>query len=152
VVNFADIVEPLVRVVEESVSTPELRLHFDVEGDAGQLPGDIATPLAVALNELMQNAVDHAFPDEDSGPAEGHVRVELARRDGELAIEVVDDGVGLPADFSLESSRGLGLSIVHGLVTSELGGSIEMRDDGGTRVSLRVPLEPTAGLQVGALS
>ncbi len=80
------------------------------------------------------------------------MRVELARRDGELAIEVVDDGVGLPADFSLESSRGLGLSIVQGLVTSELGGSIEMRDDGGTRVSLRVPLEPTAGLQVGALS
>ena len=152
VVNFAEIVGPLVRVVEETVSTPELRLHFDVQGDAGELPGDIATPLAVALNELMQNAVDHAFPADDHCPAEGHVRVELTRRDGELDVEVVDDGVGLPPDFSLESSRGLGLSIVQGLVMSELGGSIEMRDDHGTRVSLRVPLEPTAGLQVGALS
>ncbi len=152
VVNFAEIVGPLVRVVEETVSTPELQLHFDVQGDAGELPGDIATPLAVALNELMQNAVDHAFPADESGPAEGHVRVELTRREGELDVEVVDDGVGLPPDFSLESSRGLGLSIVHGLVTSELGGSIEMREDGGTRVSLKVPLEPDAGLQVGALS
>jgi two-component sensor histidine kinase len=152
VVNFAEIVGPLVRVVEETVSTPELQLHFEVHGDAGELPGDIATPLAVALNELMQNAVDHAFPAEDDGPAEGHVRVELTRRVGELDIDVVDDGVGLPPDFSLESSRGLGLSIVQGLVTSELGGSIEMREDGGTRVSLRVPLESSAGLQVGGLS
>jgi two-component sensor histidine kinase len=144
VVNFGEIVGPLVRVVEDTVSTPELRLHFDVEGDAGQLPGDIATPLAVVLNELMQNAVDHAFPASDDGPAEGHVRITLQRGEGELALEVIDDGVGLPAGFSLERSRGLGLSIVHALVTSELGGSIEMRDDGGTRVSLRVPLKPAA--------
>ena len=131
VVDFEEIVGPLVRVVEETVSTPELQLHFDVEGDAGQLPGDVATPLAVALNELMQNAVDHAFPSGEDGKAEGHVRVQLRRGEGELAIDVVDDGVGLPPDFSLESSRGLGLSIVQALVTSELGGSIEMRDDGG---------------------
>jgi len=87
----------------------------------------------VVLNELMQNAVDHAFPEaEDGAVSEGHVRVIVRRREGELALEVVDDGVGLPPDFSLEGSRGLGLSIVHALVTSELGGSIEMRDDHGT--------------------
>ena len=126
VVNFSDIVGPLVRVVEDTVSTPELRLHFDVEGDAGELPGEVVTPLAVVLNELMQNAVDHAFPINEDGAAEGHVRVWLRRGEGELAVDVVDDGVGLPAGFSLDRSRGLGLSIVHALVTSELGGSIEI--------------------------
>jgi two-component sensor histidine kinase len=152
VVDFAEIIGPLVRVVEETVSTPELQLHFDVEGNAGLLPGEIATPLAVVLNELMQNAVDHAFPDaEDGAVSEGHVRVIVRRREGELALEVIDDGVGLPADFSLEGSRGLGLSIVHALVTSELGGTIEMRDDHGTRVSLRVPLKPAAPAEFGTL-
>jgi len=64
----------------------------------------------------MQNAVDHAFPDgADGAPSEGHVRVIVRRREGELALDVVDDGVGLPPDFSLEDSRGLGLSIVHAL-------------------------------------
>jgi len=140
IVPFADIVQPLVRVVEETVSTPDLRLRFQVEGDAGDIPGEIATPLAVVLNELMQNAVDHAFP-EGSGPDEGHVTVRLARDDTELVVDVVDDGVGLPAGFSLDGSGGLGLSIVHALVTTELGGSIELHSEQGTRVHLRVPLD-----------
>ena len=66
IVPFADIVQPLVRVVEETVSTPELRLRFQVEGDAGDIPGEIATPLAVVLNELMQNAVGSAASDPPS--------------------------------------------------------------------------------------
>jgi two-component system, sensor histidine kinase PdtaS len=151
IVDFADIIGPLVRVVEETVSTPELRLHFDVEGDAGWLPGEVATPLAVALNELMQNAVDHAFPVDEGGESEGHVRVRLRRGEGELAIDVIDDGVGLPPGFTLEQSRGLGLSIVQGLVTSELGGSLELRDDDGTRVSLRVPLKPAGRVELETL-
>jgi two-component sensor histidine kinase len=141
VVSFSDIVLPLVRVVEETVSTEELRLSFEVEGDAGELPGEIATPLAVVLNELMQNAVDHAFPP-DGGRTEGNVRVQITRDGDSLLVDVFDDGVGLVDGFSLETSRGLGLSIVQTLVTSELGGSIEMRNDHGTRVSLSIPTRP----------
>ena len=86
------------------------------------LPGEVATPLAVVLNELMQNAVDHAFPADD-GRLAGTVTVRLgARRTVELEVDVVDDGVGLPPGFTLEQSAGLGLSIVQALVTSELGG------------------------------
>ena len=47
---------------------------------------------------------------------------------------------GLPAQFTLEGSRGLGLSIVQALVTSELQGSIELHDDGGTSARVRVPV------------
>ncbi len=141
VVSFGDIVLPLVRVVEETVSTEELRLSFEVEGDAGDLPGEIATPLAVVLNELMQNAVDHAFPS-DGDRTEGNVRVRITREGDTLTVEVIDDGVGLVEGFSLETSRGLGLSIVQTLVTSELGGSIEMRNDQGTRVTLSIPIRP----------
>ena len=66
--------------------------------------------------------------------------MQLAREDGQLLVDVVDDGVGLPPGFSVEQSGGLGLSIVHTLVTSELGGTIELRSDDGTRVHLTVPL------------
>ncbi|MEX2254044.1 MAG: histidine kinase N-terminal domain-containing protein [Acidimicrobiia bacterium] len=149
VVPFGEVVRPLVRAVEETVSTDEQRLHFDVEGDAGELPGVVATPLAVVLNELMQNAVDHAFPHEEVDTVEGHVSVRLRRDGGDLVIQVVDDGVGLPEGFSLDASRGLGLSIVHALVTSELSGSIEMNDDsGGTEVTLRVPLAPDVPVEL----
>jgi two-component sensor histidine kinase len=143
VVAFGEVIRPLVRAVEESVSTDEQQLHFDVVGEAGQLPGVAATPLAVVLNELMQNAVDHAFPRRGGETVRGHVEVHLARRHRDLVVQVRDDGVGLPVGFSLDRSRGLGLSIVQTLVTSELGGSIEMNDDaGGTEVTLRIPLAP----------
>jgi two-component sensor histidine kinase len=59
----------------------------------------------------------------------------------------------LPAGFSLEVSKGLGLSIVQALVTGELGGSIEL-DGGtdasysGTRIHIRVPLAPTSPVEL----
>jgi two-component sensor histidine kinase len=151
VVPFAEIVKPLVRTVEESVSTPDVTLHFEVLGDAGNLRGDVATSLAVVLNELMQNAVDHAFQRESPTPVVGHVLVRLARLDGELVVEVIDDGIGLPEGFSLEESKGLGLSIVQALVSGELGGSMELgveRDGGGTHVRLRVPVAPSAPVEL----
>ncbi len=148
VVPFDDIVRPLARVVEDTVSGPGLHVRFEVQGDAGELPGELATPLAVVLNELMQNAADHAYPRVEGQTVEGHVRVVLVRHAGELVVDVIDDGVGLPAGFSLGSSSGLGLSIVHTLVTSELAGSIEMRDEGGTRVCVRIPLRQDVAVEL----
>jgi two-component sensor histidine kinase len=142
VVPFNEIVRPLARLVEETSSSDDHKIRFHVAGDAGELPGEVATPLAVVLNELMQNAVDHAFVAE--GRTTGNISVQLARSDGQLVVDVVDDGVGLPPGFTVEQSGGLGLSIVHTLVTSELGGTIELRSDAGTRVHLTVPLRKAA--------
>ncbi len=142
VVRFDDVIQPLVRVVQETVARPDTDLRIDVVGDAGTLPGDMATPLAVVLNELMQNAVDHAFPLVDERVS-GQVYVSLERTDGELVVDVVDDGIGLPPDFSIDRSTGLGLSIVQALVTTELNGTIELTGERGTRVHLRVPVRQT---------
>jgi two-component sensor histidine kinase len=139
-VAFDDIVQPLARLIEETAAGPESRIRFVVDGDAGDLPGELATPLAVVLNELLQNAVDHAFPRRPGECAEGTVRVTLAREGDEVVVDVVDDGVGLPDGFDLSTGAGLGMSIVQTLVTTEMGGDIEVRDDGGTRVRLRVPV------------
>jgi two-component system, sensor histidine kinase PdtaS len=149
-VEFSDIVKPLVRVVEESVSTGEDGgVRFEVEGDAGELPGEVATSLAVVLNELMQNAVDHAFPqDESEVPVHGSVIVRLSRRLQDVLVEVIDDGVGLPEGFSLDQTKGLGLSIVQALVTGELAGSIEFHREKGTRVEVRIPLAAAAATSV----
>jgi two-component sensor histidine kinase len=141
VVPFDEIIRPLARLVEEASAGPEFPIRVRVEGHGGDLPGELATPLAVVLNELLQNAVDHAFP-AGRGVGEGRVRVTLAREGGDLVVEVADNGVGLPSDFDLKESSGLGLSIVHTLVTSELGGSLELRDDQGARAVVRVPVRP----------
>jgi two-component system, sensor histidine kinase PdtaS len=152
-VSFNEIVRPLVRMVEESLLSPERPMRFTVDGDAGTLPARLATPLAVVLTELLQNAVDHAFPQpcDGSRPDEGTVVVTL-ENDGEvLRVGIVDNGVGVPEGFSLEGSTGLGLSIVRSLVTSQVEGEIRMftRADGeapehggpGTRIEIDVPLD-----------
>jgi two-component system, sensor histidine kinase PdtaS len=151
-VDFAAVLKPLVRIVEETVQTTENGLKFDVSGETGQIPGELATPLAVVLNELMQNAVDHAFPIvdgvDDSGGSGGTVHVHLQRDADRLLVEIADDGVGLPDGFQLDASKGLGLSIVQALVTGELGGTIDFDDDDGAHVTVSVPLAEAAATKV----
>jgi two-component sensor histidine kinase len=144
---FVEIVRPLCRMVEEALYTPERAVRCTIEGDAGTLPATAATPLAVVLNELLQNAYDHAFPDE---VGDGEVVVELTRDASELTLRVIDNGCGLPEGFAIERSPGLGLSIVRTLVQSELDGKMDLArgdpTDGagerpGTVVTIRVPLD-----------
>jgi two-component system, sensor histidine kinase PdtaS len=109
----------------------------------GDLPAEIATPLAVVLVELLQNAVEHGFPD----GRVGRVRVEMGNEGGELRAVVADNGVGFPDGFSLTAADSLGLTIVRTLITSELGGVIATRNDGGAVVEVRVrsTSEPRVG-------
>ena len=156
-VAFTEIVRPLLRLVEEGLQSPDRPVRFRVSGDGGKLPAIIATPLSVVLTELLQNAVDHGFPEGGGG---GTVNVHLANDGIALEITVTDDGVGVAPGFSLESATGLGLVIVRTLVTTELAGTIEMSPalpadidlaglttplhGTGTVVRLRVPVDPEA--------
>src|SRR5206468_4288966 len=94
-------------------------------GEISELPAAAATPLVMAVTELLQNAAEHAFRAEDGGMTEPGTIELVAQRDGDdLVVRVRDDGQGLPQGFDPETSDGLGLQIVRTLVTSELGGSL----------------------------
>jgi two-component sensor histidine kinase len=139
-VTFDEIVRPLVRMVEEGLVSDERPVQIEVRGEAGEIHPQVATPLAVVVTELLQNAVDHAFRGDPVEP--GRILVEFKSDGDELVLRVHDNGVGLPPGFDIERSGGLGLTIVRALVTADLGGTIAMHDDGGTLVELRVPLRP----------
>jgi two-component system, sensor histidine kinase PdtaS len=125
-VAFLEIVRPLMRLAEEGLQSPDRPVRFSVQGDGGRLPSTIATPLSVVLTELLQNAVDHGFPEGSEG---GHVVVALDHdaSEDQLRIRVINDGRGLEPGFELNRATGLGLSIVRTLVTTELNGTITMR-------------------------
>ena len=138
-VAFIEIVRPLLRLVEESLQSPDRPMRFTVVGDGGRLPATIATPLSVVLTELLQNSIDHGFPEGEGG---GNVVVSLAHDDTELAITVVDDGRGIAPNFDLGAQTGLGLSIVRTLVTTELAGSIDMRQAASAELQLIFVFRP----------
>jgi len=143
-VPFVEVLKPLLRTVEEGLVPHDYRVKFRIYGDAGKLPAFIATPLSIVITELVQNIVEHAYPFEDEDGPEGEVLLQLANDGHELVVRVTDDGVGLPDDFDLDTTSGLGLSIVQTLVTTELQGSITMqaRAEGahGAIAEIRVPL------------
>jgi two-component sensor histidine kinase len=103
-------------------------------GSFGVLGATVATPLAMVLTELLQNAFEHGL----DGGAGTLLEVTAQRRGDRLTITVVDDGRGLPMGFDPRSAGNLGLQIVRTLVQGELGGEFDMRqrDGGGTVVSL----------------
>ena len=92
-----------------------------------QLAGDRATALALVFSELFQNALEHG------GTA---VRVELARRDGDVVLAISDDGAGIDAGAP---EAGTGLSIVRALVRDELGGSLALDSADGLRAEVVFP-------------
>jgi two-component sensor histidine kinase len=123
------------------VSAPEARVTPRLVGEFGLLPALVATPLALVLTELLQNALQHGLSHPASAAA-GQLEVIAVRGPGRLTVTVSDNGTGLPADFDLDSTTSLGLQIVRTLVLTELNGrlDIEPRVGGGTRVVVQLPL------------
>ena len=145
-VPFDEIVHALVRMVQESDEEGN-PFAVRVDGQLGDIPAEMATPLAVVVAELLQNAVTHAFPANKALRAGERRRVDLYFTDGGARYEVSvhDNGIGLPTGFDIDRTRSLGLSIVRDLVRTQLGGTITMADDLGTVVRLSLPARARRG-------
>jgi two-component sensor histidine kinase len=127
------------------VSAPEVRVVPKITGSFGLLSAAVATPLAMVLTELLQNALQHGFPAaaKDSAAKDGGLLEVIAARDQErLTVTVADNGVGLPDGFDLDSATSLGLQIVRTLVVGELGGRLRIapRPGGGTEAFVDLPV------------
>ena len=87
-----------------------------------------AIPCGLLVNELLSNALKHAFP----GDRKGRIELELRRlEDDRIFLRVKDDGIGLPGGFDIHKAQTLGIQIVADLV-SQLDGTLEISGDGGT--------------------
>ena len=132
-VDVKQVAERIVRLTSQNMVRPGLQAAISVEGEAILLPSRPATSLALVINELLQNALEHAF----TGRSEGHVRILLGRTPEGTLVEVEDDGVGFSQGAP---SSQLGLDIVHTLVRDDLCGTIDFQSGpSGTRAVLRIP-------------
>ena len=136
-VDFDAVAHRLSELVTAGLADPRRPVEVAISGRAGDVPPEVASPLALVLSELLQNALEHGFVTRG-----GRVEVELERGAAELVIRVADDGVGVPEGFDVERDANLGLSIAATLITSELGGRLEVvrAPEGGTRCLVGAPL------------
>jgi two-component sensor histidine kinase len=97
--------------MRDNLLPKDSHITIEVEGDPLKLEPRQATSCALIVNELVQNAVEHAF-----GEDGGIVRIQLEDSPEQVKIAVVDNGRGLPPGFEWRHSNSLGLKIVHSMI------------------------------------
>lgn len=125
-VEFREYIESLVVSLFHSFGHGGVTYHVDVEEI--RLPIDVAIPCGLIVNELITNALKHAFP----GGRLGHIEVALhPESDTRFVLEVKDNGIGLPDDLQPSEAKSLGLHLVS-ILTRQLQGALEIRRGEGT--------------------
>ncbi len=133
-VDFDDVFDRVLLLIAEVASSHNTVVRPKKKGAFGVLPSEYATPLALALTELVTNAVEHGLAGRD-----GEVEISAKRTDDLLSVRVRDNGVGLPEG---KVGSGLGTQIVRTLIQGELGGTIDWHtlQGEGTEVTIEVRL------------
>ncbi|MFM2023359.1 MAG: hypothetical protein RIR89_751 [Actinomycetota bacterium] len=133
-ISFDAIFQRILTLVPETAAGYHATVKTQLEGTFGELAAERATPLALALTELVTNAVEHGLGDKS-----GTVSVSVTREKNHMTVTVTDDGSGLPEG---KVGSGLGTQIIRSLVESELRGKILWTSPirGGTKVVIDIPV------------
>jgi two-component sensor histidine kinase len=147
-VSIKKVAEQILTGTKQGVVAPGKSIYTRVDGPEIRLPLHQATSLALVINELVQNAVEHGFRNLD----EGRIRVELdvqrsrpargvpeAEQTELVTLRVTNDGEPLPKGFDPQNAGSLDLRIVTDLVRSGLGGTFRMENRDGICAEVRFP-------------
>ncbi|MDE2127595.1 MAG: GAF domain-containing protein [Armatimonadetes bacterium] len=124
-VSTKKVAESIVHATQQSVVPPDRTIEMRVDGDDFVLPFEKATSMALVLNELVQNAVEHGFKVLDRG----RINIRLTEMPTEYTVVVDNDGEPLPEGFTTQASENLGLRIVETLVRGDLNGTFSLESD-----------------------
>jgi PAS domain S-box-containing protein len=132
-VDFAEYIRRLCARIEATMSK-DREICLTVEAEAVQLSTDVAIPLGLVVNELVTNAVKHAF----GGMADpAMIEVSVVLRNGHIHLSIADNGRGLPKGWRV-NGRGLGARLVHAFV-EQTGGTLHIANADGTRFDIVIP-------------
>jgi len=134
-INIREVTKNILDLVIQNMLEPGFNIQTVLNGKDILLPSEQAVSVALVINELVANAVEHGF----KGRQEGSITVDMLEREQGYYIEVRDDGIGLPTDFSITSTRSLGLQIVQTLVKDDLGGELSIISRFGTTAAITMP-------------
>ncbi len=146
-IEMRDYLPTLVQQIAASYRAEAGNVEVAAETESMRFPLDTAIPFGLLVNELVTNALKHAFV----ASGKGRVRILLARRGKEAELLVEDDGKGLPEGFDARGATSLGMQLVFGLV-SQLGGRLDIGNRGARGASFKVlfPLDSDSEEHSGA--
>lgn len=131
-INMADYIQELVNYLQDSFGLGQ-KVQFELQVEPLDLDVTQAVPLGLILNEAISNAVKYAFPKNQQGQVWIHLQ---AQEEEQYLLCIRDNGVGLPADFDLEQSYSLGMSLMKGL-SKQLLGTLHLYNENGLEVQIQ---------------
>jgi len=135
-ISVTRLAEQILFATKQSLVPPGKIVRTQVEGADFRLPLGQATTVALVLNELVQNAVEHGFKELN----EGTIAISIELRDNAATLTVSNDGAPLPEGFDPTKTDRLGLRIVTDLVKGGLNGRFEMRNESRIVARVEFPL------------
>lgn len=134
-IDFGTYLRDLAEYLLNSYTTRNANIDLVVEADDVRLDIDQAVPCGLMVNELISNALKHAFPDERAGSVSVEMRIV---NESYIQLVVGDNGVGFPEQVDYRTAASLGLQLVNSLAR-QLGGSIDVSKTPGTKFVIRFP-------------
>jgi len=139
-IDFAEYAQSLAEDILASYGNPGAPVQLKTDLETVTMAVDLALPCGLILNELVSNAFKHGFP---SGAGEITLTLRKAP-EGKYTLSVEDNGVGVPLDLNLNTSKSLGLRLVR-LLTQQIRGSFELtQSNPGTSARLCFVVDPNA--------
>jgi PAS domain S-box-containing protein len=145
-IDFAAYLQELVERLAQGMgkTAARVRLHFDLA--PSQLPLDLAIPCGMIVNELVSNALEHAFPEGRSGV----VRIAFGGDATGYDLTVADDGVGLSEELLAGKPGTLGLKVVQAL-TRQIRGRLDLQQAQGSVFAIHFAALPSPGASPPAI-
>ena len=132
IISVKKVAEQILQATAQGILAPGKHIAMNIEGPDILLPSAQATSVALILNELVQNAVEHGF---GPGMDDGEIRITLAEEPKTLTLTVTNDGTPLPEGFDIRKTDSLGLQIVESLVRGDLQGRFVLANEGARTVA-----------------
>ena len=135
-INLSTYFNELIQSLNGSLNQKENNITLEWAIDDISLDVSQAIPVGIILNEIVTNAMKYAFPDNQAGK----ISVLVKKTGTSIEMQISDNGVGLPADFSFANTTTLGITLLKGL-TAQLKGTFSVENYEGLTIALRFPIE-----------
>ena len=136
-VNVKYLLTKLTENLHNYMLTLQPTISITIEGDNVKLPANLASTVALIVNELLQNSLKYAF----FGRKSGEIHIQIQRGDDFSTLVVSDNGCGYDLNAA-PVGTGLGMRLIRSLVESSLHGALDVKTDmsgTSTRFTVRNP-------------
>ena len=135
-IDVFEVTKNILDLVGQTMLARDFVLERRFDGPGIVLPSEQGTNLALVINELILNAIEHAFEKR----SQGVIGLATKLDEDNIYLDLYDDGDGLPPDFDITKTRSLGLQIVRTMIEGDMEGSFRLENgEKGTHAYIRIP-------------